>query len=180
MDWVDSTDENLELSNALRQPFEVLRPVPTQATARVQKVQTGKGKDKHQAMLQGKHVCLAAARRNENSEGFCWHAENLLRAFPPAFPEETVEQQCLRQEACKTCWTALSQHLEVGVHALASMANMQQSAVLRRCPCCSCRLSWSKPTMPPFRLCFSLQPQHIRIQTAATLLLSVGASSLQL
>ena len=62
MDWVDSTDESLELSNALRQPFEVLRPVPTQATARVQKVQTGKGKEKHQAMLQGKHVCLAAAR----------------------------------------------------------------------------------------------------------------------
>ncbi|KAA6416560.1 MAG: origin recognition complex subunit 3-like, partial [Trebouxia sp. A1-2] len=93
MDWIDSTDESQELSNALRQPFEVLRPVPTQATARVQKVQTGKGKDKHHAMLQGKH-------------------ENLLRAFPPAFPEETVQQQGLRQEACKTCWTALSQHLE--------------------------------------------------------------------
>ncbi len=62
MDWVDSTDDNQELSNALRQPFEVLRPVPTQATARVQKVQTGKGKDKHQAMLQGKHGCLAPAR----------------------------------------------------------------------------------------------------------------------
>ncbi len=62
MDWIDSTEESLEPSNALRQPFEVLRPVPTQATARVQKVQTGKGKDKHQAMLQGKHGCLAAAR----------------------------------------------------------------------------------------------------------------------
>ncbi len=60
MDWVDSTDENQELSNELRQPLEVLRPVPTQATARVQKVQTGKGKDKHQAMLQGKDLCLAA------------------------------------------------------------------------------------------------------------------------
>ncbi len=54
----------------------------------------------------------------QHAEGFCWHAENLLHAFPPAFPEETVEQQGLRQEACKTCWTALSQHLEVSIHAI--------------------------------------------------------------
>ena len=54
MDWVDTTDDGVEPSHALRQPFEVLRPVPTQATARVQKVQTGKGKDKHAAVLQGK------------------------------------------------------------------------------------------------------------------------------
>ncbi|KAL0049556.1 hypothetical protein WJX82_004745 [Trebouxia sp. C0006] len=39
-------------------------------------------------------------------------SENLLHAFPPAFPEETVEQQGLRQKACGACWTALSQHLE--------------------------------------------------------------------
>lgn len=54
MDWVDTTDDTVEAASALRQAFEVLRPVPTQATARVQKVQTGKGKDKHQALLQGK------------------------------------------------------------------------------------------------------------------------------
>ena len=38
----------------MRQPFEVLRPMLTQATARVQKVQTGKGKGKQQALLEGK------------------------------------------------------------------------------------------------------------------------------
>lgn len=54
MDWTDSTDESLEPASALRQPFEILRPVPVQATARVQKVQTGKGKDKRQTVLQGK------------------------------------------------------------------------------------------------------------------------------
>ncbi len=55
MEWVDTTDDNLEPTSALRQPFDILWAVPTQATARVQKVQTGKGKDsKHQALLQGK------------------------------------------------------------------------------------------------------------------------------
>ena len=67
MDWVDTTDDTAEAASALRQAFEVLRPVPTQATARVQKVQTGKGKDKHQALLQGKlhldvHISPDSAR----------------------------------------------------------------------------------------------------------------------
>ena len=54
MDWVDTTDDSVDAASALRQAFEIIRPVPTQATARVQKVQSGKGKDKHQALLQGK------------------------------------------------------------------------------------------------------------------------------
>lgn len=54
MDWVDTTEDTVEAASALRQAFEVIRPVPTQATARVQKVQTGKGKDRQQALLQGK------------------------------------------------------------------------------------------------------------------------------
>lgn len=56
MDWVDTTDDTTEAASALRQTFEVVRPVPTQATARVQKVQTAKGKDRQQGLLQGKLV----------------------------------------------------------------------------------------------------------------------------
>ena len=59
MDWVDSTDDATEPASALRQPFEVLRPVPTQETARVQKVQTGRGKNKHQALLEGELAMLS-------------------------------------------------------------------------------------------------------------------------
>lgn len=54
MDWVDTTDDTIEAAAALRQTFEIVRPVPTQTTARVQNLQTGKGKDRHQALLQGK------------------------------------------------------------------------------------------------------------------------------
>ena len=42
----------------------------------------------------------------------CNPADNLTQAFPPAFPDETAEQQSLRQEACKKCWTAISQLVE--------------------------------------------------------------------
>ena len=54
MEWTDSTEGLTETAHALRQSFEVLREVPTQATARVHKVQTGKGKAKQQHVLQGK------------------------------------------------------------------------------------------------------------------------------
>ena len=42
-------------------------------------------------------------------------AENLLQAFQLTFPEETIEQRSLRQEAYSQCWTALSQQLEVNL-----------------------------------------------------------------
>lgn len=48
----------------------------------------------------------------------CNTADNLRQAFPPAFPEETAEQQSLRREACKRCWTALSENLEVSTRYL--------------------------------------------------------------
>ena len=40
-------------------------------------------------------------------------AENLLHAFPEAFPGETLEQRILRQQAYNCCWSAISQNLEV-------------------------------------------------------------------
>lgn len=120
MDWVDTTDDSIEPANALRQTFEVLRPVPTQATARVQKVQTGKGKDKHAAVLQGKVLARLTAHITAYSMliSTCNTADNLTQAFPPAFPEETTEQQSLRRETCERCWTALSENLEVSNRCL--------------------------------------------------------------
>ena len=40
-------------------------------------------------------------------------AENLLQAFPPAFPEETSKERKLRQEAYNTCWTAINEQFDV-------------------------------------------------------------------
>ena len=54
MDWIDSTEGLSETAHVLRQPFEVLREVPVQATARVHKVKTGGGKNKQEHILQGK------------------------------------------------------------------------------------------------------------------------------
>ena len=42
------------------------------------------------------------------------NAEKLLQAFPPVFPDESVDVRALRQAAYHQCWSALSQHLEVG------------------------------------------------------------------
>ena len=118
MDWVDSTEDTVEAASALRQAFEVIRPVPTQATARVQKVQTGKGKNKQQALLQGKlhpvsHLTSCSCISMHVKPVVACNAENLLQAFPPVFPEEPLEVRAVRQAAYTQCWSALSQHLEV-------------------------------------------------------------------
>lgn len=55
MEWIDSTEGLTESAHTLRQPFEILREVPLQATARVHKVQTDKkGKAKQEHSLEGK------------------------------------------------------------------------------------------------------------------------------
>lgn len=116
MDWVDTTEEGSEPAHALRQPFDILRPVPTQATARVQKVQTGKGKQ--QAKKLGKRHLRAVRCKLCWSANYlllrsCCCADKVLQAFPVCFPQETEEQQAQRQQAYSSCWSALSQHLEV-------------------------------------------------------------------
>lgn len=115
MDWVDTTDDTVEAASALRQSFEVIRPVPTQATAR-QKGQTGKGKDRQQILLQGIMQLIQRHSVVSKCTLQCLDlvsAENLLQAFPPVFPDESVEARALRQAAFHQCWSALSQHLEV-------------------------------------------------------------------
>lgn len=114
MDWVDTTDDTIEAAAASRQTFEIVRPVPTQATARVQIIQTGKGKDRHQALLQGKLAEISHASIESACEyKYRYHAENLLHAFPPVFPNESSEVRALRLAAYKQCWSAISQNLEV-------------------------------------------------------------------
>lgn len=118
MEWAEDTLGLSETAHALRQPFEVLREVPVQATARVQKVQTGKGKDRKQNILQGKPAPGYTLHTTGQPLICAAVAEKLLQAFPPSYPAESPHEQNLRQEAYATCWASLNQHLNVSLCCL--------------------------------------------------------------
>lgn len=125
MQWIDTTEGLSETAHALRQPFEVLREVPVQTTARVQKVQTGKGKDSKQHILQGKRASHRTSGVLNLLLTRVGSAEKLLQAFPPSYSGETSQEQNLRQEAYATCWTALNQQLNVSLCCMSQATDPQ-------------------------------------------------------